>query len=187
MTIRKHLKNRTMGGHDQSARQAPFQGLGRREMATIRSKVLSLTPLEYGILPSEEFPRLYGVLLDFWERDQPATMVCDFTGFSSYCTPSNYRILGGPQDDAARTLAKQLVSASDAAFKVSIPAPAPAELRSTEARLHLLCFEGQRFLCVPIDDFRMAHGPWSGIWMRIHCVLREFEEHLMADGCRATT
>ncbi len=112
----------------------------------LRLMMLNSAPKELGATPTREYPRIYGLLMDWPLGDQIATVFATSTGAASLYTTAAFGILGGEAHEAVRNAAAKFVRAADRYLEAAIPTtefPYPAEDR---VRFYLLTFEGVRFI-----------------------------------------
>jgi hypothetical protein len=113
-------------------------GRGLRQMA------LTTSPKEMGISPTADFPRVYGVLMDWPIDEQIATILSTSTGTASLYTTSTFGIIGGEGHESVRAAAVRFARAADRLFDAATPTleyPYPAADR---VRFYLLTFHGVR-------------------------------------------
>src|SRR5262245_13601884 len=110
----------------------------------LRQMVLTMPPAEIGVKPSEDFPRVFGILMDWPIGEQTATVFSDCTGGASLYTTSTFGIIGGEGHETVRAAAIRFVRGADRLFDSATPTsefPYPAVGR---VRFYLLTFEGVR-------------------------------------------
>jgi hypothetical protein len=112
----------------------------------LRRMMLTLPPQETGITPTKEFPRVYGILMDFPISELTATGLSTSTGAASLYTTSTFGIFGGEGHQSVRTAARKFVRAADRFYDASAPTaeyPYPAADR---VHFYLLTFNGVRVI-----------------------------------------
>src|SRR5262245_10829174 len=87
----------------------------------LRQLMLTTTPEKVGQKPTADFPRVYGVLMDWPIDDQTATIFAGATGAASLYTTSTFNVIGGEQHEAVRSAAIEFVRASDRLVAASMP------------------------------------------------------------------
>lgn len=135
--------------------------------------MLSESPAESGVKPSKEFPRVYGILMDFPIGKETATVFSSSTGSASLYTTSKFGIIGGEGHESVRAAAIKFVQASDSLFDSAKPAkefPYPAGDR---VRFYLLTFEGVRVLDVDLASIQKGLGKPAEIFGRGQEVLTQ--------------
>lgn len=142
---------------------------GRR----LRMMMLATPPGEFAVVPSQEFPRIYGVLMDWPVGDgEVATVFSTSDGAASIYTTSSFGIIGGEAHEAVRAAARTLVRAADRFHDTAVPTtdyPYPA---SDRVRFYFLSFQGVRVIETDLaslvdgtnefaDLARLGHGVWT--------------------------
>lgn len=110
----------------------------------LRQMMLSTSAAEFGARPTDDFPRVYGVLMDWPIGENVATVFSSSTGAASLYTTSTFGIIGGEGHATVRTTAITFVKAADRLYDSATPTtlyPYPAADR---VRFYLLTFEGVR-------------------------------------------
>lgn len=108
--------------------------------------MLSMPAAQARVSPTAEFPRVYGVLIDWPIGEQVATIFSTSSGAASLYTTSTFGIIGGEGHETVRAAAVELVRAADRFFDSATPTtefPYPAAGR---VRFYLLTFEGVRVI-----------------------------------------
>jgi hypothetical protein len=113
----------------------------------LRLMMLTTPPKEIGVSRSEEFPRVYAVLID-WpiSNGVTASIFSSCEGTASLYTTSTFGIIGGEGHETVRAAAKALVKAADEHLATATPTtefPYPGEGR---VRFYLLTFDGVRVI-----------------------------------------
>src|SRR5690349_4680714 len=78
----------------------------------LRQMMLSTPAAKFGVAPTAEFPRVYGVLMDWPIGDQTATVFSTSSGAASLYTTSTFGIIGGEGHEAVRAAAMRFVRAA---------------------------------------------------------------------------
>jgi hypothetical protein len=111
---------------------------------SLRLTMLTTPPETTGSKPTQEFPRVYGILMDWPIDEDTATVFATSTGTASLYTTSTFGIIGGEGHESIRIAAMRFVRAADRLFDSSTATttfPYPARDR---VRFYLLTFEGVR-------------------------------------------
>ena len=112
----------------------------------LRQMMLSTTAAKANASPTAEFPRVYGVLIDWPIGEQTATIFSSSSGAASLYTTSTFGIIGGEGHETVRVAAVALVRIAEQFFDSATPTvefPYPAAGR---VRFYLLTFEGVRVI-----------------------------------------
>ena len=109
--------------------------------------MLTTPPEKTGSKPTKEFPRIYGILLD-WPigDDQTATVFSTSTGAASLYTTSTFGVIGGEGHETVRAAAMKFVRAADNYFDASTPTTDYPYPRADRVRFYFLTFDGVRVI-----------------------------------------
>lgn len=111
---------------------------------SLRQMMLTTPPAQLGEKPTKDFPRVYGILMDWPIGDVTATIFSSSTGAASLYTTSTFGIIGGEGHETVKAAAIRFVRAADRLFDLAAPTteyPYPAADR---VRFYLLTFDGVR-------------------------------------------
>jgi len=108
--------------------------------------MLTTSPQEAGAKPTNEFPRVYGILMDWPIEEQIATVFSSSTGAASLYTTSTFGIIGGEGHETVRVAAQTFVGASDRYLADAGPATEFPYPGADRVRFYLLTFEGVRVI-----------------------------------------
>jgi len=135
--------------------------------------MLSTPAAKVGEKPSKDFPRVYGVLMDWPIGEDIATVFSSSSGAASLYTTSTFGVIGGEAHETVRTAAISFVRASDRLFDVATPTseyPYPAEGR---VRFYLLTFDGVRVLDTDLASIENGTSKYLEFFNRGQAVLTE--------------
>ena len=112
----------------------------------LRTMMLTTPPEKIGVEPTNEFPRIYGILMDWPIDEMIATIFSTSTGTASLYTTSTFGVIGGEEHEAVRSAAITFVRAADRFFDASkataeYPYPTPDRVR-----FYFLTFGGVRVI-----------------------------------------
>jgi len=145
----------------------------------LRQMMLTTPPAKTGENPTKDFPRVYGVLMDWPIGEQTATVFSSSTGAASLYTTSTFGIIGGEGHESVRTAAINFVRAADRLFDSATPTaeyPYPAPDR---VRFYLLTFGGVRVLdtdLAAIEDRSSKYAEYFGLGQAVLTELRLMTE-----------
>ena len=135
--------------------------------------MLSLSPKQSGTEPTKEFPRVYGILMEWPIGEQVATIFSTSTGAASLYTTSTFGIIGGEGHESVRSAARAFVRVADRHFAEAVPTtefPYPAAGR---VRFYLLTFEGVRVIDTDLASASERAGNYTELFERGQAVLTE--------------
>ena len=124
----------------------------------LRQMVLTTPPESMDQRPTDEFPRVYGVLMDWPIGDQVATIFSSSTGAASLYTTSTFGIIGGEGHEPVRAAAIAFVRAGDRLFDASTPTGVFPYPEAGHVRFYLLTFEGVRVVETDVASVQDGTG-----------------------------
>jgi hypothetical protein len=113
----------------------------------LRNMFLTTCAEKVGIRPSEEYPRVWGVAVDWPIGDgHIATIVSLSDGSASVYTTGTFGIIGGIGHDSVRAAARKLVKQADRYFNESTPTQDLSYPTLDRVRFFLTTFHGVRVI-----------------------------------------
>jgi hypothetical protein len=139
----------------------------------LRHMMLTTTPAKTGQKPTEEFPRIYGILMDWSIGEQIATVFATSTGAASLYTTSTFGIIGGEGHEAVRAAARRFVGAAERFFDGSTPTTEYPYPTGGRVRFYLLTFEGVRVIDTDLDAITSGDSRYAELFGLGQSVLTE--------------
>lgn len=127
----------------------------------LRQMMLTTPPERIGRQSTTDFPRVYGVLMDWPIGEDIATVFSSSMGTASLYTTSTFGIIGGEGHEAVRAAAMAFVRAADRLFDASTPTttyPYPSDDR---VRFYLLTFGGVRVVETDLASLEKGTGAYA--------------------------
>ena len=131
------------------------EDVGKRLRLQFLSGALHTT----NVTPSETYPNVYGVAMEWWVDETVITVTSTREGEASLYSTSTFGVIGGSEYESVRFEAERFVQlaqtiAKEAKAVTDFPYPNPDTIR-----FHLLTYEGTRMIDVPIEVIRRSEGP----------------------------
>ncbi len=139
----------------------------------LRHMMLTTPPAKTGQKPTKEFPRIYGVLMDWPTGDQIATVFATSTGAASLYTTSTFGIIGGEGHETVRAAAINFVRATDCYFDSSRPAAEYPYPPSDRVRFYFLTFGGVRVIDTDLESITSGTSTYAELFGLGQSVLTE--------------
>lgn len=108
--------------------------------------ILTTPPEKSPSKPSAEFPRIYGILMDWPIGEDTATVFSASTGDASLYTTSTFGIIGGKGHTNVRKAALIFVRTADRYFDSSTPTDDYPYPTAGHVRFYFLTFKGVRVI-----------------------------------------
>lgn len=129
--------------------------------------------------PSKEFPRVFGVLMDFPIGENTATILSTSAGAASLYTSSTFGIIGGEGHEAVRKAAIKFVRAADGLYDESKPTSDFSYAKGERVRFYLLTFGGVRMVETDlrsIENGKSRYGEHFSLGQEVLAQLRLMTE-----------
>jgi hypothetical protein len=142
-------------------------------MGRLRTQFLTRPASEFGFAPTPEFPRVYGILMEWPINDVIATLVGCGDGNASLYTTSTFGIIGGIAHESVRIQASAWVKLAsdhvdDARAALEFPYP-----KSDRIRFYFLTFEGVRVIEADLKAVSEGIDDCSALFHQGQAVLTE--------------
>lgn len=135
-----------LSGIDSNGQAPPRQRNPADAGRELRLMMLTTPPARIGEKPTKQFPRVYGILMDWPIDKQTATVFSTSSGTASLYTTSTFGIIGGEGHESVRIAAIKFVRAADRLFDSAIPTTQYPYPDPGRVRFYLLTFDGVRVL-----------------------------------------
>jgi hypothetical protein len=139
----------------------------------LRRMMLTTSPQESGTIPTREFPRVYGILMDWPIGEVIATVFSTSTGAASLYTTSTFGIIGGEGHESVRTAATTLVRAADRFYDAAAPTTEYPYPVGDRVRFYLLTFDGVRFIDTDLASVGNRSSRYAELFVLGQAVLTE--------------
>ncbi len=153
---------------DQTSSPPPAQ-----VMSELRTKMLTTPPSEFGIARSTDFPKVYGVLMDWPQGDHTATVVSLCDGNASLYTTSTFSVIGGVGHDSVRAAAVRFVRTAEKHHNEAVVTREYPYPKGNHVRFYLVCFDGVRMIETDTDSLTSGKDSRSDLWTDGQRVLTE--------------
>jgi len=136
-------------------------------MKALRLQALSEPASQFGLEQSNEFPQIFGVLIDFPIDQETATIVSLIDGTASLYTTSTFGIIGGGNHDKVRVAAKKLVLYAKQFLENAIEAKTYPYPKEGNVRFYFLTFDGVKVIeeklpAIESNDSKYSLLFWQG-------------------------
>jgi hypothetical protein len=135
--------------------------------------MLSTSPEKTGEKPTKEFPRIYGILMDWPVGEQTATVFSTSTGAASLYTTSTFGIIGGEGHETVWTAAMSFVRAADRFFDASTPVTEYPYPIAGRVRFYFLTFGGVRVIDTDLASITSRTSKYAELFGLGQAVLTE--------------
>ena len=157
--VRAHAQTPQIATNSNPAKKNPVDA-GRE----LRKMMLTTPPNKIGVAPTKEFPRVYGILMDWPIGDQIATIFSASDGAASLYSTSTFGVIGGEAHEAVRIAAKAFVRTADIFYDAAAPTTDYPYPVSDHVRFYLLTFQGVRVIDTDITAVTDRTGKYAQLF-----------------------
>jgi len=127
-------------------------------MREIRLKVLSTPASQMGRKPTDEYPHVDGIIMDWPVEDATVSLMASSIGDGSIYTTGNFGVFGGIQYENVRNEAKSFVKLGEKYYSSATPTKEYPYPQKGHVRFYLMCYDGVRVIDA---DASSLSGPTS--------------------------
>jgi hypothetical protein len=147
-----------------------------QEMRDLRVAFLASSASSLGLTPTKEFPRVFGVAMDWQVGDDTATIVSVMDGSASLYTTATFGIVGGDAHESVRAAAKRFVAAAEPYHDKAVVTRDHAYPQKGKIRFYLRTFQDLRVIETDAVSAYSTSGPYSGLFRYGQAVLTELRK-----------
>jgi hypothetical protein len=145
-------------------------------MRDLRIAFLSSPAAAHGFKPTKEYPRVFGVAMDWPIDNTTATIVAAQNGSASLYTTASLGIIGGANHESVRAAAQRFVRVAEthhdqAVSTTTYPYPAKGKVR-----FYLRTFKDVRVIETDAASAYSPSGPYSVLFRAGQAVLTELRK-----------
>lgn len=167
MGIRSFIKS--LGGSKPSKKKAS----NADAMRELRVMMLKTPPAEMGFQPSEEFPHVFAVLMDWPVELAIATVRGDCSGGASLYTTGTFGIIGGEGHERVRQAAKSFVRVGERFCERAVATTDFNYPNKENIRFYLVCFDGVRIIETNAANLAAKGGEFLDLYIEGQKLLAE--------------
>jgi hypothetical protein len=145
-------------------------------MRDLRVSFLSSSATALGFKPTKEYPRVFGVAMDWPVGDTTATIVSTLDGSASLYTTATFGIIGGAGHESVRVAAQRFVAAADSYHDKAVPTATYPYPGNGKVRFYLRTFQDVRVIETDAASVQSTSGPYSSFFRAGHAVLTELRK-----------
>ena len=130
----------------------------------LRTKMLATSSDDLGIQPTDRFPNVFGMLMDWSVGTAIATIVSICDGNASLYTTSTFGIIGGIGHERVRNASVGFVIAGEKSYAAASPRSDFSYPVEGRVRFYFLCFDGVRMIDADEDALSGGSDQCSDLW-----------------------
>ncbi len=133
-------------------------------MREIRLKVLTTPPSKMNLTPTQEYPHVEAIVMDWPLQDTVMSVMGSREGDGSIYTTGNFGLLGGSKYGNVRDAAKAFVKLAEKYYSDSIPTQDFPYPKSGHIRFYLICYDGVRVIDWDSRSPASAKGKYADLF-----------------------
>lgn len=133
-------------------------------MREIRLKVLNTPPSQMNRKPTEEFPHVEGIIMDWPIQDTTISVMASSAGDGSIYTTGNFGVIGGIKYENVRNEAKNFVKLGEKYYSNATPTKDFPYPQKNHVRFYLMCYDGVRVIDTDVNSLASANGKYSDLF-----------------------
>jgi hypothetical protein len=147
-----------------------------RTMRELRTQFLSSSAGARGFTPSREYPRVFGVAMDWPIGEHIATVVSALDGSASLYTTSTFGVIGGAGHEPVRAAAQRFVRMAEGHHDEALPTATYPYPGPGKVRFYLRTFTDVRVIETEATSAYSSSGPYSTLFRGGQAVLTELRK-----------
>ncbi len=151
----------------------PSQKSGAEVMRELRIKILTSSASELGIKPTQDYPRVYTVLMDWPLGTNIISVYGSSSGDASIYTTSTFGVIGGIGHEAVRNAAHQFVKIAETHYDDAVPTKDFPYPKPGHICFYLVCFDGVRRIDADEESLRTNKNKCSDLGIAGQRVITE--------------
>jgi hypothetical protein len=150
----------------------PSTKMNAEIMRELRLKMFA-APAELGMKPTQEYPRVCGVLMDWPIEMGTVTVVSLSTGDASIYSTGTFGVLGGIGHEAVRNAAQSFVKVAEKHYDEAAATKDYPYPKAGRVRFYLVCYDGVRTIDADLDSVRSGTDKCSDLYIAGQRVITE--------------
>lgn len=146
-------------------------------MRELRVAFLSSSAASMGFAPTKEFPRVFGVAMDWPIGEHTATIVTALDGSASLYTTATFGVIGGSAShESVRGAAKRLVKAAESHHDEASPTSSYGYPAKGKVRFYFRTFDRARVVETDAASAYSSTGKYSALFRVAQGVVTELRK-----------
>jgi hypothetical protein len=158
-------------------RRTPDMSTPASPSPDLRALILSTTPDQVGVSPSDALPNVWGVLMEMWLEKTLVTLVSLADGTTSLYFSTGGGIIGAGGHAEVASASNAFIRQAEDLHR-SLPEVDACSMPAVgNIAFHLLTFAAHRSIEVPDAEARGTDGVWYPLWVAGQRVLKQIRLH----------
>ncbi len=148
----------------------------QKVLHAIRLKVLATPPSQMGHAPTQEYPHVDAVIMDWPVQDTIMSVMGSSGGDASIYTSGAFGLLGGDKYENVRNAAKKFVKVGEKYYSDGTPTQNFPYPQAGHVLFYLICYDGVRVIDSDIASLSIGKSKYSDLFVEGQKVIGEFRQ-----------
>jgi hypothetical protein len=145
-------------------------------MREIRLKVLTTPSSKMSQTPTQEYPHVYAIIMDWPLQDTILSVMASSAGDGSIYTTGNFGVFGGIKYDNVRNLARSFVKIGEKYYSDATPTKEYPYPQSDHVRFYLICYDGVRMIDADAGSLSTGKSKYSDLFAEAQKEINELRQ-----------
>ncbi|HST31690.1 MAG TPA: hypothetical protein VLK27_12720 [Chthoniobacterales bacterium] len=159
-----------------TAQTTPSKKTPADVMREIRLKVLTTPASQLGRKPTEEFPHVHGIIMDWPIEDTILSLMASSAGDGSIYTTGDFGVLGGIKYENVRNAAKSFVKLGEKYYSDATPAKDYPYPQKGHVCFYLMCYDDVRMIDTDVNSLSKSNGKYSDLFAQAQRMISELRQ-----------
>lgn len=133
-------------------------------MREIRLKVLTTPPSKLNLGPTQDYPHVEAIIMDWPLKDTVMSVMASREGDGSIYTTGDFGLLGGSKYDNVRDAAKSFVKLAEKYYSDAVPTRDFPYPQTGHVRFYLICYDGVRMIDWDVSSPASTKDKYSALF-----------------------
>ncbi len=142
-------------------------------MRRMRLKMLNAAPNDFNQVQTQEFPHVWGLVMDWPLPAGIITLVCFSTGDASIYTTTSFGVLGGIAHQKVRNAVEHCIKVAQQYYEDATPTKEYPYPTNNQVNIYLVCYNEVRMIVADLKAISQTGDKCSGLYAVARKVITE--------------
>jgi hypothetical protein len=142
-------------------------------MRQMRLKMLNAAPSDFNQAQTQEFPHVWGLVMDWPLPAGIMTLVCFTTGDASIYTTTSFGVLGGIAHQKVRNAVENCIKVAQSYYEDATPTQEYPYPTNNQVNFYLVCYNEVRMIVADLKAVSQTEDKCSGLYAVAQKVITE--------------
>ena len=158
------------------AQNSPSKKTPADVMREIRLKILATPPSQMNRKPTDEYPHVDEIIMDWPIEDSTISVMASSAGDGSIYTTSNFGVFGGINYQNVRNEAKKFVKLGEKYYSEAAPTKDYPYPQNGHVRFYLICYDGVRVIDAEVNFVSKQNAKYSDLFAEAQRMIGELRQ-----------